>query len=95
MSARAMSVAVTAVHRVPGNYGRTVDPRCRCVFAAVRPTTRDPTSPGLVATAIAPIASSPTPALRNASSTTGKSCRTCSREAISGTTPPNRSCSST
>ena len=59
-------------------------------LAAVRPTTSAPTSPGRVATATAPRSASDTPATRRASSIMGKTWRTCSREAISGTTPPKR-----
>ena len=58
------------------------------VLAAVRPTTRAPTSPGRVATATASRSRSVTPARFRASSIIGRTWRTCARDAISGTTPP-------
>ena len=64
------------------------------VLAAVSPTNSEPTKPGRVVTATAVSSSSFTPASRSASSMAGMMRRTCAREAISGTTPPNCWCSS-
>ena len=63
------------------------------VLAAISPTSSDPASPGRLATATASRSASVTPAFASASSITGRIRSTCARDAISGTTPPNRSCS--
>src|SRR5690606_27790990 len=59
-------------------------------LAAEMPTKRDPTSPGPWVTATASTSARVTPACRRAWSMTGKISSTWRREAISGTTPPNR-----
>src|SRR3954471_12356889 len=62
-------------------------------FAAATPTSRAPVSPGPEVTATASTSSALTPASASARCTVGTIASRCAREAISGTTPPNRSCS--
>ena len=62
-------------------------------LAAVSPTSSEPARPGVLATATASRSASVMFALRSASSMTGRIRSTWAREAISGTTPPNRWCS--
>src|SRR4051812_27834727 len=64
-------------------------------FAAATPTSRAPVKPGPEVTAIASTSSTVAPASASARWTVGTIASRCAREAISGTTPPNRSCSST
>ena len=64
-------------------------------FAAATPTSRAPASPGPLVTAIASTSYSRTPAVSQARSIVGTIASRCAREATSGTTPPNRACSST
>ena len=71
----------------------TPSPRASA-FAALTPTSRAPTSPGVLWTATHPMSDRATPARARASSTTGSRFRWCARDAISGTTPPNRACRS-
>src|SRR6185295_2428240 len=61
-------------------------------FANVRPTSKDPTSPGPTVAAIADRPAYEVPDCSRASRTTGTMARRCSREASSGTTPPYRAC---
>jgi hypothetical protein len=51
----------------------------------------EPAKPGVLATATASKSANFKLAFRKASSITGKIRSTCARDAISGTTPPNRS----
>src|SRR3954447_1174322 len=64
-------------------------------LAAATPTSRAPVSPGPEVTAIASTSSTVMPDSASARCTVGTIASRCAREAISGTTPPNRSCSST
>ena len=79
--------------QVIDGHQRQVRRRAQIVLAAVSPTSNEPARPGVLATATASKSASVRPALRSASSITGRIRSTCAREAISGTTPPNRSCS--
>jgi len=63
--------------------------------AAATPTSRAPASPGPAVTATASISSGPTPAVASARSKVGIIASRWARLATSGTTPPNRACSST
>ena len=63
-------------------------------LAAHTPTIRAPASPGPEVTAMASTSSSVTPASARASRSVGTKASRCAREAISGMTPPNRTCSS-
>ena len=64
------------------------------ILAALTPTSRAPTRPGVLMHRDAPISSSRTPAWRSASSMTGSSRCRWARAATSGTTPPKRACRS-
>ena len=64
-------------------------------LAAATPTSRAPASPGPAVTATASISSGRTPAVAMARSKVGTIASRCARLATSGTTPPNRACSST
>src|SRR5205085_4738873 len=61
--------------------------------AAATPTSRAPVRPGPEVTATASTSAARTPASARARWTVGTIASRCAREAISGTTPPNRSCS--
>ena len=62
-------------------------------LAAASPTSSEPARPGVLATATASICvERQIRPVRSASSMTGRIRSTCAREAISGTTPPKRSC---
>src|SRR3954452_10926079 len=63
--------------------------------AAATPTSSAPVRPGPEVTAMASTSSGPTPASARARCTVGTIASRCAREAISGTTPPKRSCSPT
>ncbi len=63
-------------------------------MAAATPTIRAPDNPGPEVTASASTSSSDTPAVSSAASSVGTKASTWAREAISGITPPNRTCSS-
>ncbi len=63
-------------------------------FAAATPTSSAPISPGPAVTPTASTSSSVAPAPASASSITGATSSRCRRDATSGTTPPNRACSS-
>ena len=73
-------------------HQRQIRRPAQIAFAAVSPTSSEPARPGVFATATASKSASVRPALRSASSITGRIRSTCARDAISGTTPPNRSC---
>src|SRR5918997_342187 len=62
-------------------------------LAAASPTSSAPVSPGPAVTATASTSEALTPASARARCTVGTIASKCAREAISGTTPPNRSCS--
>src|SRR3954465_12984857 len=62
-------------------------------FAAATPTRRAPVSPGPEVTATASTSPAVAPASASARCTVGTIASRCAREAISGTTPPKRSCS--
>src|SRR3954454_14537233 len=62
-------------------------------LAAATPTSSAPVSPGPEVTATASTSSARTPASASARCTVGTIASRCAREAISGTTPPKRSCS--
>src|SRR5215213_6159798 len=64
-------------------------------LAAATPTSSAPARPGPLVTASASTSDSRTPASRQARSTVGAIASRCARLATSGTTPPNRACSST
>src|SRR5919197_498000 len=64
-------------------------------FAAASPTRREPTSPGPTVTATPSSSPKLTPATSSARSSSGLRTSTCARDASSGTTPPNRSWTST
>ena len=81
----------------PGGSRRTAGRRARrqSAFAAATPTSRAPARPGPAVTAIASRSASRTPASRQARSIVGTIASRWARLATSGTTPPNRACSST
>src|SRR6476659_7109160 len=64
-------------------------------FAAATPTSSAPARPGPAVTAIASTSARRTPDSRQARSIVGTIASRCARLATSGTTPPNRACSST
>src|SRR3712207_1541086 len=64
-------------------------------LAAASPTSSAPVSPGPAVTATASTSEARTPASARARRTVGTIASRCAREAISGTTPPKRSCSAT
>ena len=64
-------------------------------LAAATPTSSAPARPGPLVTAIASTSCSRTPAVSQARSMVGTIASRCARLATSGTTPPNRACSST
>ena len=75
-------------------YNGLPRPRARA-FAAATPTSRAPARPGPLVTALASTSESRMPAVSQARSMVGTIASRCAREATSGTTPPNRACSST
>src|SRR5688572_5750671 len=64
-------------------------------LALATPTSRAPASPGPLVTATASMSLSAIPAVSAARSIVGTMASRCARLATSGTTPPNRACSST
>src|SRR3954467_3592756 len=64
-------------------------------LAGATPTSNAPARPGPLVTAIASTSCSPMPAVSHARSMVGTIASRCALLATSGTTPPNRACSST